>query len=77
MALPYPDNSRGLGLADMAHAIRTGRGHRACGEQTCHVLEIMTGIERSSDENRTVFLETTFQRSKPMQYTRLVGILDD
>lgn len=77
MALPYQDNFRGLGLADMAHSIRTDRAHRACGDQTCHVLEIMTGIERSSAENRTIFLETTFQRSKPMQYTRLIGILDD
>ena len=76
MVLPYTENSRGLGLADMAHALRTNRAHRACGDQTCHVLEIMTGIERSSNENRTVFLETAFTRSEPMKYTRLTGILD-
>ena len=74
---PYTENSRGLGLADMAHALRTGRRHRANCDQTCHVLEIMTGFDKSSRENRTVQLETAFTRSAPMKYTMLPGILDD
>ena len=74
---PYTENSRGLGLADMAHALRTGRRHRANCDQTCHVLEIMTSFEKSSRENRTIQLETTFERGAPMKYTKLLGILDD
>ena len=31
---PYTANSRGLGVADMAHALRSGRSHRANG-RTC------------------------------------------
>ena len=77
MVRPYTENSRGLGLADMAHALRTGRRPRANCEQTCHVLEIMTGFAKSSRENRTITLETTFTRSEPMKYTKLLGILDD
>lgn len=73
---PYTDNSRGLGLADMAKAIRTGRQHRANVDLTCHVLEILTGFEKSSNENKTVMLETTFERSAPMKYTKLIGVLD-
>lgn len=74
---PYTENSRGLGLADMAHALRSGRRHRANCDQTCHVLEIMTSFEKSSRENRTIQLETTFERGAPMKYTKLLGILDD
>src|SRR5690606_9945516 len=37
----YTENSRGLGVADMAYALRTGRPHRASGELTYHVLDLM------------------------------------
>ena len=37
----YAENSRGLGAADMACAMRTGRAHRASGDLMCHVLELM------------------------------------
>ncbi|MDO8685510.1 MAG: Gfo/Idh/MocA family oxidoreductase, partial [Clostridiales bacterium] len=35
----YAENSRGIGAADMAYAIRTGRAYRANGEMANHVLE--------------------------------------
>ncbi|MDR0271823.1 MAG: Gfo/Idh/MocA family oxidoreductase, partial [Clostridiales bacterium] len=38
----YPENSRGLGLADMAKALQTGRKPRAGVDLTYHVLEAMT-----------------------------------
>jgi predicted dehydrogenase len=37
----YTQNSRGLGAADMAQAILSGREHRASGELAYHVLEAM------------------------------------
>ena len=36
----YNENSRGLGLSDMAYAIRDRRPNRASGEMAYHVLEI-------------------------------------
>ena len=48
----YADNSRGLGLSDMADAIGELRPARASGELALHVLEIMHGIYASSDEGR-------------------------
>ncbi|THF79884.1 Gfo/Idh/MocA family protein [Cohnella fermenti] len=42
------ENARGIGAADMAQAIRTGRPHRASGELAYHVLDAMYGILDSS-----------------------------
>ncbi|MBB6735026.1 Gfo/Idh/MocA family protein [Cohnella zeiphila] len=44
------DNARGIGAADMAEAIRTGRPHRASGQLTYHVLEAMHGIHDASEQ---------------------------
>jgi predicted dehydrogenase len=49
--LPLRDkNSRSLGVADMAHALREGRKHRANGELTYHVLDIMHTIHDAERE---------------------------
>jgi predicted dehydrogenase len=38
---------RGLGVLDMARALRAGEPHRATGQIALHVLDIMVAIERS------------------------------
>ncbi len=43
----YNDNFRGLGLLDMAYAIRDGRPARASGEMAQHVLDVMEAIDRA------------------------------
>lgn len=63
---PYTENSRGLGLADMAEGIRTGRAHRASGELAYHVLDIMHAIHDASAESRHVLLESTCARPDAM-----------
>lgn len=45
----YTENSRGLGVADMAHGIQTNQTHRANGELALHVLEVMHGFLESSN----------------------------
>ncbi len=45
----YAENSRGLGVAELADAIATDRPHRASGELTAHVLEIMHGIHIAAE----------------------------
>lgn len=45
----YAENSRGLGVAEMAQAIAEGRPHRASGTLTGHVLEVMHGIHIAAD----------------------------
>lgn len=44
----YTDSHRGLGVADMAWAIRHDRPHRASGEMGYHVFELVHGIWNSS-----------------------------
>ncbi len=46
------ENSRGLGVADMASAIREDRPHRASGELAFHVLDVMVAFEEASTAGR-------------------------
>jgi predicted dehydrogenase len=62
----YADNSRGLGVADMAAALLSGRKHRANGEMAYHVLDIMHAIHDASHEGRHVTLESTCERPEAM-----------
>lgn len=72
----YRENSRALGLADMAKALVDGRAARADYKQTRHVLEILTGFEKSSQQKGYVELTTHYERSKPMENNPIHGILD-
>lgn len=72
----YPENSRGLGLADLCKALRTGRGHRADHHQQRHVLEIMTGFARSWETKAYLPLTTGYVRTAPMENNPMHGILD-
>ena len=44
----FTENSRGLGVADMASAIREDCPHRASGELAFHVLDVMAAFEEAS-----------------------------
>jgi predicted dehydrogenase len=50
----YAGNSRGLGVADLALAVREGRDPKASGQLAAHVLEIMLAFERSSEQGTQV-----------------------
>jgi predicted dehydrogenase len=65
--VPYADaNYRSIGLADMAHAIRSNRPHRASGELALHVLEVMEAFGRSSDSGKAVSIATRPERPAPI-----------
>lgn len=49
---------RGLGLLDLASAVKSDWHHRTSGELALHVLEIMQGIRDSGQENEYVELST-------------------
>jgi predicted dehydrogenase len=61
----YSDNSRGLGVADMAWAVLEERPHRANGELACHVLEAMHAFGRSSESGSHISLATTCVTPEP------------
>ena len=58
---------RGVGIADMAEAIRAGRPHRASAELGCHVLEVLCALEGAAHEPGTVEIETRCERPAPLQ----------
>jgi predicted dehydrogenase len=58
----YAENSRGLGIIDMALAIAEGRPHRASGELANHVLEVMHGIHDASRSGVYYELKTSCSR---------------
>jgi predicted dehydrogenase len=63
---PYTANWRGLGLADMARAVRTGDEFRASGRMALHVLEVMESILGSAADGRSVEIESTMERPAPV-----------
>ena len=74
--MPYADgNYRSIGLADMAHAIRANRPHRANGDLALHVLEVMEAIGRASDAGRTIDITTTVERPAPLSDSLVDGRL--
>lgn len=56
---------RGLGIAEMAQAIRENRPARASGELMFHVLEVMLAFDASSREGRRVAIESAVERPEP------------
>ena len=66
---PYPENSRGIGVADMAAAIEAGVPHTANGELAFHVLDIMHAFHDASAQNRHVTLESTCALPVPQPVT--------
>lgn len=61
----YAENSRGLGVADMAAAIRNGRPHRASGALAQHVLDVMQAFLDSSAKGKHVRIKSACERPAP------------
>lgn len=72
----YTDNSRGLGVADMAYALRSGRAHRASGSLAYHVLDVMHAIHDAAAQEQHVVLESTCNRPAPLPLGLRDGLLD-
>lgn len=77
LAYGHTENSRGLGLADMATALRSDRPHRASGELAYHVLDIMHAFHDASAQGRHVELESGTARPAPLPLGLLPYELDD
>ncbi|AVH55922.1 MULTISPECIES: Gfo/Idh/MocA family protein [Streptomyces] len=59
-----PQSGRGMGVLDMARAIRADGPHRASGELAQHVLELMTAVTDSGE--RTAFTAVASRCAKPL-----------
>jgi predicted dehydrogenase len=73
----YTKQSRGIGAADMAYALRSGRPHRANGDLAYHVLDIMHAFHQASQQGRHVELTSTCSRPEPLPLGLAEGTLDE
>lgn len=62
LAYGFTGNSRGIGVADMACSIISGRQNRACGELAYHVLDIMHGFSDAVREGKPYILKSSCPR---------------
>lgn len=58
----YDGNNRGLGVAEMAWAMRQGRTPQTQAEMALHCLEVLTGIMESSKEKHFYKMTSEFER---------------
>jgi predicted dehydrogenase len=73
----YTEQNRGIGVADMAYALRSGRPHRASGDLAFHVLDIMDTLIESSAEQKYLDLQSTCERPAMLPIGLRPGTLDD
>ncbi len=75
-----PTHTRGLGraagLADLAHAIRTNRPHRASGELAFNVLDAMIGFLDSGEKGVTVATASRYDRPAALPVGLPLGQMD-
>lgn len=75
--LAYSDSvGRGIGVADLAYAARSGRPQRASGEMAYHVLEIMNALGEASDRGQHINLQSTCDQPAPLPLNLPAGVLD-
>lgn len=68
---------RGVAVADMAYAIKSGRPHRASGALAYHVLDAMQSFGDASETGQAVTLQSTVEQPAPLPMGLLEGLLDD
>jgi len=62
----FNEDSRGLGLADLAHAVRDGRPQWASGEMAFHVVDVMMGMLDSAVSGQYSVPESTCKMPSPL-----------
>lgn len=63
----YDTDTRGIGVADLAHALRTGEPARASGDLGFHTLDVMLATLESAEQGRSIEITSTIKRPAPIQ----------
>ena len=58
--------NRGIGVADMANALYSGRVNRTNGELAYHVLDIIHAFHKASKENKHIILKSSCKQPSPL-----------
>jgi predicted dehydrogenase len=69
----YTEDSRGIGVADMASAVLFGRPPRASAEMSYHIHEVLHRLDESQRGGGLKMVESTFERTEPLESTLRVG----
>ena len=70
----YAENSRGIGVSDIAQCIIDGNlNNRASGQLTNHVLEIMCAIHTANDLGKTYDMVSAYKRNTPLSTNLIRG----
>ena len=62
----FREEYRGLGVAEMAWAMRRGRKNRASKEMAYHALEVLYGIVKSSQMKANQVMQSSFEKLPPI-----------
>ena len=75
--LTYSDDvGRGIGVADMAYAIQSGRQNRVSGALAYHVLDVMLAVDDASHTGQHIQIQSTVERPAPLPLGLMKGQLD-
>lgn len=74
---PHAEQNRGIGTADLAYALRSGRPHRASLELAYHVLDIQRSLIASGEQEGYVTLESRCERPAMLPLGLTEGTLDE
>lgn len=58
--------SRGVGVAEFAHALRYGRSPRVSGGMAFHILDIMQSFDEASKAGKHIRIKSTCERPAPL-----------
>ncbi len=58
----YTEQARGIGMADMALAMQSGRDHRCNERLAYHVLDVMHAFHDSAEQKRHIDIQSTCER---------------
>jgi len=62
----YEENSRGIGVADLAAAVAEGRENRASGTLAYHVLDVMHAFHDAAEQRKQLDIESKCARPAPL-----------
>lgn len=72
----YTDNVRGIGAADLAEAVLTGRPGRAHSSLAYHVLDTMQALLEAAETGRSQDIESRCERPEPLPLGVGGGVLE-
>ncbi len=76
-AFSINQDTRGIGVADMAVGIKNNRPHRANGQMATHVVDILNALHESAEQGVRIDLVTTCEQPKPLPVGLPNWTLDD